>query len=102
MYFAASVLLVEILLWKLSIAPEKDSGILAESLCQSDGTKHLCESLCFTLTQVFSCEFCEISKNTFFHRTPLVAASGEITEITPKKVNAVKVKNLLEQPGSLP
>ena len=28
-----------------------------------------------TLTQVFSYEFCEISKNTSFHRTPLVAAS---------------------------
>ena len=28
------------------------------------------------LEQVLSCEFCEISKNTFFHRTPLVAASG--------------------------
>ena len=28
-----------------------------------------------TLAQVFSFEFCEISKNTFFHRTPLVAAS---------------------------
>ena len=28
-----------------------------------------------TLVQVFSCEFCEISKNTFFHRIPLVAAS---------------------------
>ena len=41
--------------------------------------KHLCRSLCFkkslevcnvikkeTLAQVFSCEFCEISKNTFF------------------------------------
>ena len=26
---------------------------------------------------MFSCEFCEISKNTFFHRTPLVAASEE-------------------------
>ena len=26
-------------------------------------------------TQVFSCEFCEISKNTFFHRTHMVAAS---------------------------
>ena len=24
--------------------------------------------------QVFSCEFCEMSKNTFFYRTPLVAA----------------------------
>ena len=28
-----------------------------------------------TLAQVFPCEFCEISKNTFFYRTPLVAAS---------------------------
>ena len=28
-----------------------------------------------TLEQVFSCEFCEISKNTFFYRTPPVAAS---------------------------
>ena len=28
-----------------------------------------------TLAHVFSCEFCEIFKNTFFHRTPLVAAS---------------------------
>ena len=51
--------------------------------------KHLCQSLFFnkvagrpatllkkTLAQVFSCEFCEISKNTFFYRTPPVAASG--------------------------
>ena len=47
--------------------------------------KHLCQSLQFfnspetlfrkTLAHVFSCECCEISKNTFFHRTPLVAAS---------------------------
>ena len=28
-----------------------------------------------TLAQVFSCEFCKISKNTFFYRTLLVAAS---------------------------
>ena len=28
-----------------------------------------------TLAQVFSCEFCEISKNTFFYRIVLVAAS---------------------------
>ena len=27
------------------------------------------------LAQVFSCEFCEIFKNTFFNRTPTVAAS---------------------------
>ena len=29
-----------------------------------------------TLVQVFSCEFCEISKNTFSYRTPPVTASG--------------------------
>ena len=28
-----------------------------------------------SLVQVFSCEFCEISKSTFFYRTLLVAAS---------------------------
>ena len=28
-----------------------------------------------TLAQVFSCEFCEISKNTFSYRTPPMAAS---------------------------
>ena len=40
--------------------------------------KHLCQSLFFfkeTLAQVFFCEFFHISKNTFLHRTPLVAAS---------------------------
>ena len=29
-----------------------------------------------TLTEVFSCEFCENFKLTFFHRTPTVAASA--------------------------
>ena len=28
-----------------------------------------------TLAQVFSCGFCQISKNTFFYRTPPAAAS---------------------------
>ena len=28
------------------------------------------------LAQVFSCEFCEISKNVFSYRTPLVAVSS--------------------------
>ena len=51
--------------------------------------KHLCQSLFFNevaglawnfirkeiLAQVFSCEFCEISKNNFSYRTPLVAPS---------------------------
>ena len=29
-----------------------------------------------TLTEMFSCKFCEISKNTLLHRTPTVAASN--------------------------
>ena len=28
-----------------------------------------------TLAQMLSCEFCKISKNTFYYRTPLLAAS---------------------------
>ena len=46
--------------------------------------KHLCQSFSSevcnfikkeTLAEEFSCEFCEISKNTFLHRAPVVAAS---------------------------
>ena len=33
------------------------------------------------LAQVFSREYCEISKNTFYYRTPLVAASGTYIHI---------------------
>ena len=40
-----------------------------------------------TLQQVFSCEFCEISKNTFSYRTPPVAASG------------IKIFDILSEPG---
>ena len=32
-----------------------------------------------TLTQVISCEFCQIFKNTFFYRIPPVAASSNIS-----------------------
>ena len=34
-----------------------------------------------TLVQVFSCEFCEISKSTFFYKTHPVAASVLIFEL---------------------
>ena len=61
--------------------------------------KHLCQSLLFnkvdfikkeTLAQVFSCKFCEISKNTFLYRTPLAAAS-EVTEFfwTDNKIHSL-------------
>ena len=45
------------------------------------GKKHLCQSLFLNkvqasgIAQVFSYEFCEISKNAFSYRTPPVAAS---------------------------
>ena len=43
--------------------------------------KHLCQRFFFTkkesLAQVFSCKFSEISKSTFFYRTPPVAISGK-------------------------
>ena len=35
-----------------------------------------------TLAHVFSCEFCEISKNSFSYRIPLVAASGVKTRVS--------------------
>ena len=34
-----------------------------------------------TLTQVFSSEYCEIGKNSFLYRTPLMAASGFLTKL---------------------
>ena len=35
-----------------------------------------------TLAKVFICEFCEISKNTFFQRTPVVVASAPSLQIS--------------------
>ena len=43
-----------------------------------------------TLAQVFSCEFCEISKNPFFYRTPLVAASDLWWSIFVNIVNGLQ------------
>ena len=40
-----------------------------------------------TLAQLFSCELCEISKNTILHRTPLVAASEIQLENTCARVS---------------
>ena len=43
------------------------------------------------LAQVFSCEFCEISKNTFFYRTPLVVAP----ETRPLRAKWYKVLKII-------
>ena len=67
--------------------------------------EHLCQSLFFdkfqasacnfikdeALTQAFSCEFCEISKNTLYYRTPPVAASY-ITQTNQQKTIIPKRK----------
>ena len=45
-------------------------------LCQSLKTCNFIKKE--TLAQVFSSEFCEISKNNFFYRTPTIAASTNI------------------------
>ena len=54
--------------------------------------KHLCWSLIVKF-QVWGCEFCEISKNTFFYRTPLVAAFALniLVSILMLKVSVTKV-----------
>ena len=45
----------------------------------SSNSSEICNSIKKeALTQVFSSEFCEVSKNTFSYRTPPVAASGDI------------------------
>ena len=56
--------------------------------------KHLCQSLFLieacnfikkeTLAQAFVCEFCEFSKDTFFYRTPPVAASQQLLLSVPR------------------
>ena len=77
--------------------------------------KHLCQSLFFnkvaglrpanllkeTLTQMFSCEFCVISKNTFLYRTPLVTPSDVNWHNNPAgnymfKVNNRKARTMCE------
>ena len=66
--------------------------------------KHLCQGFIFNkvagacnfikkkaLAQMFSCEFCEISKNTFFYRTPLVVAP----ETRPLRAEWYKVLKII-------
>ena len=46
------------------------------------------------LAQVFSCEFCEIYKNTFYYGTPLVAASGVLINLAILEPFSNKVAGL--------
>ena len=47
-----------------------------------------------TLTQVFSCKFCEIYKNTFYYRTHMVAASGVLINFAVLEPFSNKVAGL--------
>ena len=47
-----------------------------------------------TLAKVFSCEFCEIYKNNFCYRTPLVAASGVLINFAILELFSNKVAGL--------
>ena len=60
--------------WKFSGAAQKVI-ILLQKLEPRKSHRSSCLLKKETLAQVFSCGFCEISKNTFFSRTPPVAAS---------------------------
>ena len=50
-----------------------------------------------TLAQVFSCEFCEIYKNTFYYRTLLVAASGVLINFAILEPFSNKVAGLFNR-----
>ena len=75
------------------ISPEKSRSNRPEVFCKKGVLrnfakftgKHLLHSLFFdkkeTLVQVFSCEFCELFKNTFSYRTPPVLASERHLEM---------------------
>ena len=41
--------------------------------------------------QIFSCEFCKISKNTFCYRTSPVAASETFSSLSVKTADVVKL-----------
>ena len=43
-----------------------------------------------SLAQVFCCEFCEISKNTFFYKTPVVTASKSIIYRTAAVIESME------------
>ena len=50
---------------------------------------------------MFSCEFCENSKNTFFYRTPLVAASCTCVKVHKTICNpAAKVHKTISNPAA--
>ena len=54
-----------------------------------------------TLIQVFSCEFCETSKNTFSYRTYPVVASVILLSLLWNHVQSQQQRNKVRSDGSL-
>ena len=50
-----------------------------------------------TLAQLFSCGFCEISKNIFFYRTPQVAASDVRRNTNHKNNENTRIERKFEK-----
>ena len=77
---------------------------------QNRSMRHFCQRLYFwylvvtaltlnfiekaTVAQVFSCEFCEISNNTSFQKTPLLAASDMTILEMSTKASPIAGRNL--------
>ena len=63
----------------------------------------VCNFIKETLAQVFTFECCEISKNTFSYRTPLMAASEEFWQLraltSRNEVKAIKSINSIKSVG---
>ena len=89
---------------------KQSSGGVLRNFTKFTG-KHLCQSLFFnkvsgvcnfikkeSLAQVFSCEFCKISKNTFCYRTPLVTTSINHDEICQSKLETKLAELMLSLP----
>ena len=62
-----------LLLWLSAYSRSSRPDVLWENFAKTG--RHLCQRLFLMKLQVFSCEFCKISKSTFSYRTPPVAAS---------------------------
>ena len=83
--------------FKISV-PKNSANFTGKHLCWSLFlTKFFTHFIKNTLAQVFSCEICEIFKNTFFYRTPLVAASVKRDSNTGEFAKFLRTLLLAEQ-----
>ena len=87
--------------YRISRSSRPECSVKTVFLEISHTRKHLCQRLFFNkvasraLAQVFSCEFCQISKNTFFHRTPPVAASELVKKFCLKLFRILQIDYII-------